>query len=123
MRSFTTKETAGAAAALAIRRIPLAIATARKAHLSHCFVVRCPVRGPMAIYGLLQKSALGPDLAALGLKDTSNPITNLVAKKIIEIGQTGIKGLLSRPSENRPVPWRRRSGTRRPRRNVSRLRR
>jgi hypothetical protein len=30
-------------------------------------------------------------LKALGLKDRSDPITQMVAKKIIEIGQTGVR--------------------------------
>jgi hypothetical protein len=57
----------------------------------------------MAIYRLLQNVPLGPDeigrlvaayeqtLEALGLKDRSDPITQLVARKIIEIGQTGVR--------------------------------
>ena len=57
----------------------------------------------MAIYRLLQGSPLGPDeisrlvaayeetLKALGLKNRSDPITQLVAKKIIEIAQTGVR--------------------------------
>jgi hypothetical protein len=57
----------------------------------------------MAIYRLLQNSAFGPkeiaflseayeqSLRALGLKDRDDPTTELVAKKIIEIGQTGLR--------------------------------
>jgi hypothetical protein len=57
----------------------------------------------MAIYRILQNSPLGPDdiarlvaayeetLKALGLKDRSDPITELVARKILEIGQTGVR--------------------------------
>ena len=57
----------------------------------------------MPIYRLLQNMPLGPDeigrlvvayeqtLNALGLKDRSDPITQLVARKIIEIGQTGVR--------------------------------
>jgi hypothetical protein len=57
----------------------------------------------MAIYRLLAKSPLGPDeinilatayettLRELRLVDRSDPITQLVAKKIIEVGQTGLK--------------------------------
>ena len=57
----------------------------------------------MAIYRLLQNSPFGPEeisrlvfayeesLKALGLKDRSDPITQMVAKKIIEIGQTGVR--------------------------------
>ena len=55
----------------------------------------------MAIYRLLQKSAFGPEeiermttayedaLRALGLTDRSDPMTEILAKKIIEIAQTG----------------------------------
>lgn len=57
----------------------------------------------MTIYRLLQNSPLGPEeiellvaayeqtLKTLELRDRSDPITNLVARKIIEIGQTGIR--------------------------------
>ena len=57
----------------------------------------------MAIYRLLQYAPLGPDeigrlgaayeqaLSALGLKKRSDPITELVARKIIEIAQTGVR--------------------------------
>jgi hypothetical protein len=57
----------------------------------------------MAIYKLLHKTSLGPEeitrlttayeltLKALRLKDRSDPITQLIAKKIFEIGQTGIE--------------------------------
>jgi CheY-like chemotaxis protein len=56
----------------------------------------------MAIYRLLQNSPLGPEdinrvtaayeqtLQALALKDRNDPITEIVAKKIIEIAQTGV---------------------------------
>ncbi len=64
----------------------------------------------MAILRLLQNSPLGPEeisrlvagyeqtLQALGLKDRSDPITQLVAKTIIEVSQTGVRdpGQLSR---------------------------
>ena len=55
----------------------------------------------MAIYRLLQKSAFGPEeiermttayedaLRVLGLTDRSDPMTEILAKKIIEIAQTG----------------------------------
>ena len=55
----------------------------------------------MAIYRLLQNSAFGPDeikrmtkayedtLRALGLADRTDPITEIIAKKIIEVAQTG----------------------------------
>ena len=57
----------------------------------------------MAIYRILQNSPLSPEdisrltaayeatLKALGLADRSDPITELVARKIIEIGQTGVR--------------------------------
>jgi hypothetical protein len=57
----------------------------------------------VAIYRLLQNSALGPEelkrladayeraLIALRLKDRDDPMTQIVAKKIIEVGQTGLK--------------------------------
>jgi CheY-like chemotaxis protein len=57
----------------------------------------------MAIYRLLRNSPLGPEeisrltaayeqtLRALNLKDRSDPITQLVAKRIIEIYQTGVR--------------------------------
>ena len=57
----------------------------------------------MAIYKLLQNTPLGPDeisrltkayertLKALRLKDRDDPLTQLIAKKIFEIGQTGIE--------------------------------
>ena len=55
----------------------------------------------MAIYRLLQKSAFGPDeiermttayedaLRVLGLTDRADPMTEILAQKIIEIAQTG----------------------------------
>jgi hypothetical protein len=57
----------------------------------------------MAIYRLLQNSPMGPEdirrlvtayeqtLLALDLTDHNDPITEIVAKKIIEIWQTGVK--------------------------------
>ena len=57
----------------------------------------------MAIYRLLQNSAFAPEdiaplvaayedcLRSLNLSDRANPITELVAKKIIELAQTGIR--------------------------------
>ncbi len=57
----------------------------------------------MAIYRLFQRAPFGPEeiarlasayeqtLVALDLKDRSDPITELIARKIIEIGQTGMK--------------------------------
>jgi hypothetical protein len=57
----------------------------------------------MAIYRLLQNSAFGPEdisplvaayencLRILGRTDRSDPVTELIAKKIIEIGQTGMR--------------------------------
>jgi len=57
----------------------------------------------MAIYRLFQNSPLGPEeisrlsaayeqtLQVLSLKDRNDPLTEMIAKKIIEIGQTGVK--------------------------------
>lgn len=57
----------------------------------------------MAIYRLLQKAPMGPEeiavlteayeatLKKLRLVDRSDPITELIAKKIIEIGQRGVR--------------------------------
>ena len=57
----------------------------------------------MPIYRLLQNLPMGPEeidrlgsayeltLKALFLKDRNDPLTELIAKKIIEIGQTGVK--------------------------------
>ena len=57
----------------------------------------------MAIYRILQNSPLSPEdvgrlvaayeatLKALDLADRSDPITELVARKIIDIGQTGVR--------------------------------
>ena len=57
----------------------------------------------MAIYRLLQNSAFAPEdiaplvaayedcLRTLKLSDRSDPITEIVAKKIIELAQTGIR--------------------------------
>ena len=57
----------------------------------------------MPIYRILQNSPLSPEdisrlvaayeatLEALGLIDRTDPITDLVARKIIEIGQTGVR--------------------------------
>ncbi|WP_024518070.1 hypothetical protein [Bradyrhizobium sp. Tv2a-2] len=57
----------------------------------------------MVVYRLLQNVPLGPEeigrlaaayeqvLSALGLKQRSDPITELVARKIIEIAQTGVR--------------------------------
>jgi hypothetical protein len=57
----------------------------------------------MAIYRLLQNSPLGPEeinqlvsayertLEALGLKDRHDPVTELVAKKLFAIRQTGVQ--------------------------------
>jgi hypothetical protein len=59
--------------------------------------------GAVAIFRLLQNVPLGPEeisrlsaayeqtLRALGLKDRNDPITETIAKTIIEIGQTGLK--------------------------------
>jgi hypothetical protein len=57
----------------------------------------------MAIYRLLQNSPLGPEeitiltdayeclLRRLGLVNRNDPITELVAKKVIELGQRGVR--------------------------------
>lgn len=57
----------------------------------------------MAIYRLLQNSPMGPEeiavlteayeltLKKLSLVERSDPITQLIAKKIIEIGQRGVR--------------------------------
>ncbi|MHC4049873.1 hypothetical protein [Bradyrhizobium sp. 25ACV] len=57
----------------------------------------------MAIYRILQNSPLGPEeitrlskayeqaLRTIGVQDRNEPLTELIAKKIIEIGQTGLK--------------------------------
>jgi hypothetical protein len=57
----------------------------------------------MAIYRLLQNSPMGPDeierlaaayelaLRSVAIKDRDDPITQLVAKKVIEVGQTGLR--------------------------------
>ena len=57
----------------------------------------------MAIYRLLQNSAFGPEaiahlaaayekaLLALRLEDRPDPTTELIAKKIIEVAQTGAR--------------------------------
>ena len=57
----------------------------------------------MAIYRLLQNSPMGPEqisrlseayertLRTLSLVDRNGPLTEMIAKRIIEIGQTGMK--------------------------------
>ena len=57
----------------------------------------------MAIYRLLQNASFGPEeltklgaayertLEALGLTDRSDPMTELVARKVIAIHQTGVR--------------------------------
>jgi hypothetical protein len=57
----------------------------------------------MAIYRLLQNSPLGPEqisilsdayertLKSLSLVDRNDPITEMIAKKIIELGQRGVR--------------------------------
>jgi hypothetical protein len=57
----------------------------------------------MAIYRLLQSSPLGPEeiavltdayertLRSLGLVDRSDPVTELIAKKVIELAQRGVR--------------------------------
>src|SRR5882757_2143572 len=58
---------------------------------------------PVAIYRLLQKLAFGPEdisrmsaayeeaLLRLGLNDREDPLTEIVARRIVEIAQRGIK--------------------------------
>lgn len=60
-------------------------------------------RMQVAIYRLLQKSALAPEdfrcledayertLRALCLKDRNDPLTELIAKKIIQIAESGLR--------------------------------
>jgi hypothetical protein len=57
----------------------------------------------MPIYRLLQNMPMGPDeiarlttayeetLRAIGLVDRNDPITEMIARKIIEIGQRGVR--------------------------------
>jgi hypothetical protein len=57
----------------------------------------------MAIYRLMQNLAFGPEdtkrlgeayeqvLRALGLVDRNDPITELIAKKILELGQSRVR--------------------------------
>ncbi|OSJ22119.1 hypothetical protein BSZ19_46880 [Bradyrhizobium japonicum] len=57
----------------------------------------------MPIYRLLQNKPLGPEeisrltaayeqaLQGIGLVDRNDPIAEMIAKKIIEIGQTGVR--------------------------------
>jgi hypothetical protein len=57
----------------------------------------------MAIYKLIQNTPLGPDeiqrlvaayeetLRTLGLKERDDPITQIIAKKVFEMAQTGIE--------------------------------
>ncbi|MHC2670645.1 hypothetical protein ACVI1J_002808 [Bradyrhizobium diazoefficiens] len=57
----------------------------------------------MVVYRILQNSPLGPEeitrlsrayeeaLRSIGVQDRNDPLTELIAKKIIEIGQTGLK--------------------------------
>lgn len=57
----------------------------------------------LAIYRILQNSPLGPEeiarlssayeqaLHTIGVQDRNDPLTELIARKIIEIGQTGLK--------------------------------
>lgn len=56
----------------------------------------------MTIYRMLQKTPLGPEDAAclvkayratlreIGLQDRDDPLTQIIARTIIEVGQTGI---------------------------------
>ena len=57
----------------------------------------------MAIYRIFQNSPLGPEeitrlstayeqaLRTIGVQDRNDPLTELIARKIIEIGQTGLQ--------------------------------
>lgn len=57
----------------------------------------------LAIYRILQNSPLGPEeitrlssayeqaLRTIGVQDRNDPLTELIARKIIEVGQTGLK--------------------------------
>ena len=57
----------------------------------------------MALYRLLQNVPLGPEeirrltdayeltLRALSVKDRNDPLTEFIAKKVFELGQTGLK--------------------------------
>jgi len=57
----------------------------------------------VAIYRLLQNVPLGPEeirrltdayertLSTLSIKDRNDPLTEFIAKKIFELGQTGLK--------------------------------
>jgi hypothetical protein len=59
--------------------------------------------GPMTIRRMLQNTPMGPEdiarlvaayeqaLSELSLKDRNDPLTELVAKKIIEVAQTGVR--------------------------------
>jgi hypothetical protein len=63
----------------------------------------CVQGGTMPIYRLLQNMPMGPEeigrlttayeqaLRTIGLVDRNDPIAEMVAKKIIEIGQTGVR--------------------------------
>ena len=71
----------------------------------------------VAIHRLLQNTPLGPEeierlvqayertLEILGLKDRNDPLTQIIARKIFEIGQTGIRAprtnIEGRPSGTR----------------------
>jgi len=72
----------------------------------------------MAIYRLLQNSPLGPEeiavltdayertLLELQLVDRSDPITDMIAKKVIELGQRGVREAKQPPTiavEGMPV--------------------
>lgn len=64
---------------------------------------RKPGNEPMPIYRLLQNMPMGPEeisrlttayeqaLRTIGIVDRGDPLAELVAKKIIEIAQTGIR--------------------------------
>jgi hypothetical protein len=86
----------------------------------------------MTIHRLFKDTAFGPDeierlviankqtLRALRLKDRNDPITQLVAEKIIEIGRTGIEdpAEISKLALEQLGPLRRTDTSRRPRRSA-----
>ena len=76
----------------------------------------------MAIYRLLQNSAFAPEdigrlaaayedcLRILNVTDRTDPLTELLAKKIIEIGQTGVRDP-ARPLARNATRWLRNPGS------------
>jgi hypothetical protein len=63
----------------------------------------------MPIYRLLEREAFQPELVAvmgdvfedvlqtLGLVDREDPLTKLIARKVIELAQTGVRGKATHP--------------------------